>query len=57
MNDVVLWITRIIHAELMPSWIAVPESRMRRLLTTLLVPALFDMSRLQQDFPREPLPA
>lgn len=53
MDDVVLWITLIIHHALKPSWISVPPSKMRRILATLVVPAIFDMEHLRADFPRD----
>lgn len=53
MDDVVLWITLFIHNALGPSWISVPKARMRRMLATLVAPALFDMDKLREDFPKE----
>jgi hypothetical protein len=53
MDDVVLWITLFIHNALGPSWISVPQARMRRMLATLVVPALFGLGKLREDFPKE----
>ncbi len=53
MDEVVLWITLIIHHALKPSWISVPPSKMRRILATLVVPAIFDLDKLRADFPRD----
>ena len=53
MDDVVLWITLFIHNALGPSWISVPKARMRRMLATLVAPAIFDVDKLREDFPKE----
>jgi AcrR family transcriptional regulator len=53
MDDVILWITLTIHSALGPSWISVPRSGLRRILATLVVPAIFDLEKLKKDFPGE----
>lgn len=52
-DDVLLWITLYMHTSLGKSFVSINEERMRRMLNTLVVPALFDMERLRQDFPDE----
>lgn len=54
-DDVLLWITLYMHTSLGKSFVKINEERMRRMLATLVVPAMFDMTRLQQDFPDERL--
>jgi len=53
MDDVLLWITLYMHTSLGKSFITMPEDRARRMITTLVVPALFDMAKLKKDFPDE----
>lgn len=53
MDDVLLWITLYMHTSLGRSFVTISEARMRRMLATLVVPALFDMEKLRQDFPNE----
>ena len=53
MDDVLLWITLYMHTSLGKSFVAMNEQRMRRMLTTLVVPALFDLDKLRKDFPDE----
>jgi AcrR family transcriptional regulator len=54
-DDVLLWITLVIHVSVVPNWIKVSTSGIRRMLAQLLVPGLFDMDRLRDDFPGESL--
>lgn len=53
MDDVLLWITLYMHTSLGKSFVAMNDERMRRLLNTLVVPALFDLEKLRKDFPDE----
>lgn len=53
MDDVLLWITLYMHTSLGKSFVAINEDRMRKMLSTLVVPALFDMDKLGRDFPEE----
>lgn len=53
MDDVLLWITLYMHTSLGKSFVKMTEERMRRMLATLVVPALFEMEKLRQDFPDE----
>lgn len=55
MEDVIFWITLFIHNALVPGWLSVPGSRVRRMLATLVAPAIFDLERLGEDFPDESL--
>lgn len=52
-DDVLLWITLYMHTSLGKSFVAITPDRMRRMLATLVVPALFDLEKLRQDFPDE----
>lgn len=53
MDDVLMWITLYMHTSLGKSFIAMTEDRMRRMIQTLVVPALFNMDKLRKDFPEE----
>jgi AcrR family transcriptional regulator len=55
MDDVLLWITLYMHTSLGKSFVKISEDRMRRMLATLVVPAMFDLDRLKADFPDERL--
>ncbi len=57
LEDVILWVTLFIHRSVVPSWFTMPPTRIRRILATLVVPALFDLERLREDFPGESLDA
>ena len=52
-DDVLLWITLYMHTSLGKSFVTMTEDRMRRMLATLVVPAVFDMEKLRKDFPEE----
>lgn len=54
-DDVLLWITVVIHSAVAPSWIGQSKAGLRRMLARLMVPGLFDMRRLREDFPDESL--
>lgn len=52
LDDLTLWITFYMHNTLgKADFMAISPERMRRMLSTLLIPAVFDMERLKQDFP------
>ncbi|MGQ0700404.1 MAG: TetR/AcrR family transcriptional regulator [Panacagrimonas sp.] len=53
MDDVLLWITLYMHTSLGKSFVKMTAERMRRMIATLVVPAIFDMEKLRQDFPDE----
>lgn len=53
MDDVLLWITLYMHTSLGKSFVKMTEERMRRMIETLVVPAIFDMEALRKDFPDE----
>lgn len=53
MDDVLLWITLYMHTSLGKSFVKMTEDRMRRMLHSLVVPALFDVEKLRADFPDE----
>lgn len=53
MGDVLRWITLIIHAALVQSWITMPKGGLRQMLAVLVVPGLFDLDKLRRDFPKE----
>jgi hypothetical protein len=50
---VLLWITLYMHTSLGKSFVKMTEDRMRRMLHSLVVPALFDVEKLRADFPEE----
>jgi AcrR family transcriptional regulator len=52
-DDVLRWITLMIHWALVPSWITLPKNGLRRLVAQMVVPGLFDLDRLRRDFPQE----
>lgn len=52
LDDLTLWITFYMHNTLgKADFMSITPERMRRMLETLLVPAVFDMDKLKQDFP------
>jgi AcrR family transcriptional regulator len=52
LDDLLLWITFYMHNTLgKADFMAISPERMRRMLETLLVPAVFDMAKLKKDFP------
>ena len=52
LDDLLLWITFYMHNTLgKADFMAISAERMRRMLNTLLVPAVFDMEKLKKDFP------
>lgn len=53
MDDVLLWITLYMHTSLGKSFVKMTEERMRRMITSLVVPAIFDLEKLRKDFPDE----
>lgn len=53
MDDVLLWITLYMHTSLGKSFVKLTEERMRRMIETLVVPAIFDLEALRKDFPDE----
>lgn len=56
LDDTLLWITLYMHTSLSKAFGAVSPERMRRMLATLVIPAIFDLDRLRTAFPdAEPL--
>lgn len=54
LEDLLLWITFFMHNSVgKANFMAITLERMRRMLSTLLVPAVFDFERLKADFPDE----
>lgn len=53
LDDILLWITLFMYTALSKTFIAIPEDRVRRILSTLAVPAVFDIEKLKKDFPKE----
>lgn len=53
LDDILLWITVFMYQALGRTFFTIPEARMRRLLSTMAVPAIFDMEKLKKDFPKE----
>lgn len=53
LEDLLLWITFYMHSTLGKGFVAMTPNRMRRMLRTLVIPAVFDFDRLKQDFPDE----
>lgn len=54
LEDLLTWITLIMYSAIgRGEFMAISPEHMQRMLSTLLVPAVFDAERLRQDFPRE----
>ena len=53
MDDLLLWITFYMHTSLGKGFVAMSAERMRRILKSLVVPAVFDLEKLKKDFPKE----
>ena len=54
LDDLTLWITFYMHNTLgKADFMSITPERMRRMLNTLLVPAVFDMDKLKKNFPNE----
>jgi AcrR family transcriptional regulator len=53
LEDLLLWITFYMHSTLGKGFVAMTPDRMRRMLRTLVIPAVFDFERLHKDFPKE----
>lgn len=53
LDDLLLWITLFMHTTLGKGFTALSAERMRRILNTLVVPAVFNLEKLKKDFPRE----
>lgn len=52
LDDLLLWITFYMNASIgKANFMAITEDRMRRMLETLLVPSVFDFTKLAADFP------
>lgn len=56
LDDLLLWITLYMHTALGKGFGAIAADRMRRMLNTLVVPAIFDFEKLRLDFPNEKIP-
>lgn len=58
LDDLLLWITFYMHSTLGKGFAGMTAERMRRVLATLVVPAIFNMDKLRVAFPdAEALPA
>lgn len=58
LDDLLLWITFYMHSTLGKGFAGMTAERMRRVLATLVIPAIFNLEKLRSEFPdAEPLPA
>jgi AcrR family transcriptional regulator len=55
LDDILLWITLFMYTALSKTFFNLTEERIRRVLTTLAIPALFNIEKLKKDFPKESL--
>lgn len=54
LDDLLLWITFYMQSSIgKGDFLAISEERMRRMLSSLLIPSVFDFGRLKLDFPNE----
>src|SRR3546814_16327493 len=52
LDDLLLWITFYMHTTVgKGDFLAITEDRMRRMLSVLLIPSVFDFTRLASEFP------
>jgi AcrR family transcriptional regulator len=53
LDDILLWITLFMYQALSKTFFTIPTDRVRRLITTMFIPAIFDLDALKRDFPKE----